>query len=219
MKPGHTLSILSEPVAEGSWTLPLEIALVEVGLSATEYGAQQVANLIKRHGWNPDDVLTVDAGYTNAPTLKLIKNAGANVLGRVSGKRVFYLPPPPYSGFGRPKVRGRKIKLSDARTLPPADAFERVTQPDGSYYEISRWNDMRMRKWPPQGLVLYRVIEYKVTGEQRYKRPLWLIYVAANEEMPIPTPTQGQAIYDCRFSIRSGCNYYAGRQRVPEAGR
>jgi len=207
MKPGHTLSMLSEPVAEGSWTLPLEIALVEVGQSATEFGVQQVAGFIKRHGWNPDDVLTVDCAYTNAPTLKPMKEAGANVLGRVSGSRVFYLPPPPYSGFGRPKVRGRKIKLSDARTLPPIDLFEKVVEADGSYYEISRWNDVRMKKWPPQPLVLYRVVEYKANGEQKYKRPLWLIYMAASEQMPIPTPSEGQAIYDGRFSIEHSIRF------------
>jgi hypothetical protein len=207
MKPGHSLSILSEPVAAGSWTLPLEIALVEVGKAATEFGAQQVAAFIRRHGWNSDDVLAVDAAYTNAPTLKPMKEAGANVLGRVSDKRVFYLPPPPYSGIGRPKVRGKKIKLSDARTLPQPDLFQHVLEEDGSYYEISRWNDIRMKQWPPQPLVLYRVIEYRADGSQRYKRPLWLIYLAANEEMPIPTPAQGQAIYDCRFSVEHSIRF------------
>lgn len=207
MKPGHTLSILSEPVAAGSWALPLEIALVEVGKSATEFGAQQVADFIRRHGWNPDDVLTVDAAYTNAPTLQPMKEAGANVIGRVSGKRVFYLPPPSYSGFGRPKVRGKKLKLNDARTLPQADLCDEVKQEDGSYYEISRWDDIRMRNWPSQPLVLYRVIEYRANGSQRYQRPLWLIYLAANEEMPIPTPAEGQAIYDCRFSIEHSIRF------------
>src|SRR5579872_2034804 len=207
MKPGHTISILSEPVAEGSWTLPLEVALVGVGVSATEFGVNQVANFIKRHRWNPDDILAVDAAYMNAPTLKPMKESGANVLGRASSSRVFYLPPPPYSGFGRPKVRGKKIKLSDARTLPPVDLFERVEQEDGSYFEISRWNDIRMKKWPPQSLVLYRVVEYRSDGTQRYQRPLWLIYMAANEEMPIPTPAEGQAIYDCRFSIEHSIRF------------
>jgi hypothetical protein len=207
MKPGHTLSILSEPVAEGSWTLPLEIAVVPVGQSATEFGAQQVAGFIKRHGWQPEDVLGVDAAYTNAPTLQPMKEAGANVLGRVSCKRVFYLPPPPYAGFGRPRVRGRKIKLSDARTLSPPDACEKVQEDDGSYYEISRWDDIRMKKWPPQPLVLYRVIEYRADGSQRYQRPLWLIYVAASQEMPIPTPAQGQAIYHGRFSIEHSIRF------------
>ena len=207
MKPGHSLSILSEPVAEGSWTLPLEIALVAVGKSTTEFGAQQIADFIHRHGWNPDDVLAVDAAYTNAPTLQPMKAAGANVFGRVSGKRVFYLPPPPYAGFGRPKVRGKKIKLSDARTLPPADLCEEVTQEDGSYHEISRWNDIRMRNWPSQPLVLYRVIEYRANGSARYQRPLWLIYLAANEEMPIPTPAEGQAIYGCRFSVEHSIRF------------
>jgi len=50
-----------------------------------------------------------------------VHNLGIPVLGRVAGNRVFFLPPPPYPGFGRPPVRGRKIKLNDARTLPKID--------------------------------------------------------------------------------------------------
>jgi hypothetical protein len=64
-----------------------------------------------------------------------------------------------------------------------------------------------MKKWPAQPLVLYRVIEYRADGSVRYKRPLWLIYLAANEQMPIPTPAQGQAIYDCRFSIEHSIRF------------
>jgi len=58
-----------------------------------------------------------------------------------------------------------------------------------------------MRKWPGQRLALYRVIEYKASGEPRYKRPLWLIFVPASIEIELPTPREAQAIYEERFSV------------------
>lgn len=67
-----------------------------------------------------------------------------------------------------------------------------------------------MKKWAEQPIVLYRVIEYRANGERRYQRPLWLIYIGANEDMPIPTPAQGQAIYQCRFSVEHSLRFMKG---------
>jgi hypothetical protein len=183
MKPGHGLSVLSERAAQGSWFLPLEIALIAVEQSPTEFGAEQMVHYIHHYGWEPDEVLAVDAAYTNEPTLRPMVEAGVNVLGRVSSKRVFYLPPPPYSGNGRPRVRGRNIKFNDQRTLPEPDRHQRVAGSGGGWYEISQWYDVRMRKWPTQPLGLYGVWEYKADGTLRYKRPLGL---DDSERLPIP---------------------------------
>lgn len=204
MKPGHGLSVLSEQVGSGSWYLPLEIGVIPVGEAPPQFGTQQVVAHVERRGWQPDEILAVDAAYTNAPTLQPMVAAGLNVLGRVSSKRVFYLPPPPYAGSGRPRVRGRKLKLSDQRTLPSSDHFERVEKADGGWYEISQWADVRMWKWPPQPLVLYRVWEYKADGTRRYKRPLWLIYVGG---AAAPQLAEAQAIYECRFGIEHSLRF------------
>jgi hypothetical protein len=164
LKPGHGLSVLSEQVGPGSWYLPLEIGVIPVGQAPTQFGAAQVGEYVRHWGWQPDEILAVDAAYTNAPTLRPMVAAGLKVLGRVSAKRVFYLPPPPYAGFGRPRVRGRKLKLSAQRTLPPPAHFPRVETGDGGWYEISQWTDVRMWKWPPQPLSLYLVITQIDTG-------------------------------------------------------
>src|SRR5262249_28342729 len=94
-----------------------------------------------------------------------VHELGLSVLGRVASNRVFYLGPPAYRGFGRPPVRGRKIKLNDARTLPPIDAQDEWKLEAGGRIEVSRWDDVRMRQWPAQQLVLYRVIEYRADGK------------------------------------------------------
>lgn len=205
MKVGHCLSMLSEYVTAGSWVLPLEIKLVDNGKTAREFGTQQMVDFVKQHPWPANCVLAVDADYTKEPVLRPMKEASINVLGRVSHKRKFYLPAPPYAGRGRPPVRGRKIKLKDARTLPAPDQSERVDLASGRYCEVSCWLDVRMFAWPEQPLVLYRVVEYRADGSMRYKRPLWLIYLQANG--PIPTLAQAQAIYDCRFGIEHNIRF------------
>jgi hypothetical protein len=205
MVKGHNLSLLSQRMGAGSWCLPLEIALIDVGFNPGEFGARQVVDFVKRRGWQPESVLVVDAYYTKAPYLRPMREAGVNVMGRVAANRTFYLPPPPYPGRGRPAQKGRKIKLNNARTLPQADLEERVELEGGRYCEVSLWNEVKMKGWLSQPLVLYRVIEYRSDSTKRYPRPLWLIYVQAKGE--IPTPAQGQAIYTARFSIEHSIRF------------
>src|SRR5262249_997780 len=155
---------------------------------------------VKRQGWSPKRVLVVDAHYTGEPFLNPVHHLGIPILGRVANNRVFFMPPPPYPGFGRPPVRGRKIKLNDGRTLPKPDGKDEWCLENGGRIEVSRWDDVRMRKWPGQRLALYRVIEYRADGKPRYKRPLWLIFVPATVDAELPTPREAQAIYEERFS-------------------
>lgn len=205
MVKGHNLSVLSQRVGEGAWCLPLEIAIINIGFNAAEFGARQVVRFAQTRGWQPEDVLAVDAYYTKVPFLKPVQEAGVNILGRVAQNRVFYLAPPPYRGRGRPAQKGRKIQLNNARTLPVPDKEERVELEEGRYCEVSRWDEVRMRGWLSKPLALYRVIEYRKCGTKRFKRPLWLIYVAAKGE--IPTPCEGQAIYSSRFSVEASIRF------------
>jgi hypothetical protein len=110
MRLGHGLSMLSERVGEGSWTLPLEIGWIPPKSYPPTYGMVQIEEFVKRNGWEPTYVLVVDAQYTAEPFLAPVHDLKVSILGRVANNRVFYLPPPTYCGFGRPPVRGRKIK-------------------------------------------------------------------------------------------------------------
>src|SRR5262249_4518231 len=134
VQPGHGLSVLTQRVGSGSWQLPLEVQLIPVELPPAAFGAAQVVTFAETHGWADKDRLVVDAGYTNQPTLAPLLKAGVHVFGRVSSKRTFYLPPPGGTGKrprGRPKVRGKKIKLNDARTVPVPDAETTVRYEEG----------------------------------------------------------------------------------------
>lgn len=201
MRPGHALSVLSERVAGGSWTLPLEIDVVPVGQGPAAFGAQQIVAFIASHGWGPEEVLAIDAGYTNVPTLRPMVEVRANLLGRISGRRVLFRavgPRPAKPKRGRPRRYGARVRLWDQRTLPVASLDEEVTLEDGRRFQISRYDELRMRGWPEQSISLYRVIEYRADGRARFTRPLWLIYVGAAQA---PSPRQARAIYGARFSI------------------
>lgn len=95
MRVGHALSILSARGAEGSWHLPGETAVIPVAESPTQFGVRQVVAYVEAQGWQAEELLAVAAQYTTAPTLKPVPERGVTVLGRVSAKRNFYLPPPP----------------------------------------------------------------------------------------------------------------------------
>ena len=47
---GHGLSLLSEHVGEGSWTLPLEIGWIPPVSNPIAYGVAQLDEFVKRHG-------------------------------------------------------------------------------------------------------------------------------------------------------------------------
>lgn len=208
MHPGHALSVLARRCGPGSWTVPLQIEVVPVDERPASFGSQQIAAYIAEHGWAPDDLLTVDADYTKAPTFKSLFAAGANTLGRISGRRTLYLPPPPPTGKrGRPRVRGSKIKLWDQRTVPAPSCRETVTSEDGRRFEVSRFDEVRMRQWPTQPLVLYRVVEYRKDGTRRYQRPMWLIYAG---QTSAPSPRQAQAAYAARFGVEHALRFLKG---------
>jgi hypothetical protein len=50
MRLGHGLSLLSERVGEGGWTLPLEIGWIPPRSDPITYGVAQLEEFVKRHG-------------------------------------------------------------------------------------------------------------------------------------------------------------------------
>jgi len=165
------------------------------------YGVAQLEEFVKRHGWSSQQVLAVDAHYTAEPFLSPVHDLAFRSWGE--------WPAIAFSSCHRRLirvldvrgVRGRKIKLNDARTLPKIDAQDEWELEGGSRIEVSCWNDVRMRRWLPQSLTLYRVIEYKADGNPRYKRPWWLIFVPAWSEAELPRPREAQAISEERFRV------------------
>ena len=213
MRPGHALSVLARRVASGSWTLPLQIDLVPVGEAPGAHGAQQIVDFIATHGWAPEDVLAVDAGYTNVPTMRPMVEAAVNLVGRISGRRVLFRapgPPPVKPKRGRRRLYGARVQLWDQRTLPKAALDEEVRLEDGRRFEITRYDeraDATLARSTHHALFASdRVIEYRASGQRRFRRPLWLIYVGAMKA-PLPASRRARSIYAARFSIEHGFRF------------
>ena len=51
---------------------------------------------------------------------------------------------------------------------------------------------------------------YTADGQPRDKRPLWLIFVPASDEIEPPTPQKAQAIYEERFSVEHSIRFMKG---------
>ena len=218
MKPGQGLSILAERVGEGSWTLPLEIAWMPPEHGPTGFGAEQMKAFVAAHGWFVEYVLAVDSQYTVRPFLEPVIAEGVNILGRLRNNRCFYLAVERYSGAGRPAQLGAKIKLNEPKTHPASDWTETWSLSNGGRIETRGWKDVRQKGWASQPLTLYQVIEYRADGKPRYKRPLWLLFVAGKPRVvnqapaAAPTPRQADAIYDERFSIEHAIRF--GKQEL-----
>jgi len=118
------LFLLSARVGEGSQPLSLEIGWIPVDSHPITYGVAQMEEFVKREGWKPTQVLVVDAQYTVESFLRPVNELKIPVLGRGAGNRTFSTSPPEYAGIGLPKVRGKKIRLNEGRTLPPGDVSE-----------------------------------------------------------------------------------------------
>ena len=62
------------------------------------------------------------------------------------------------------------------------------------------------------------MIEYRADGQQRYRRPLWLVFVAGQAETAearpaqAPTPREAAAIYEERFSVEHAIRF--GKQEL-----
>ena len=83
---------------------------------------------------------------------------------------------------------GAKFKLNDPATHPPAAVTEKWELATGGRIEARRWSDVRQKGWAAQPRTLYQVIEYRAKGQPRYKRPLWLLFVAGQPRVAPPVP-------------------------------
>ena len=218
-----------------------EIGWIPPEPGPTSYGAEQMKAFVAVHGWPVCYVLVVDSQYTVRPFLKPVTAEGVNVLGRLRNNRCFYLPVEKYSGSGRPAQLGEKFKLNDPKTHPPATWTNSWELTTGGRVEARGWKDVRQKGWASQPQTIYQVIEYRANGEPRYRRPLWLAFVAGQprvieqapaaapmvEPVPVvpeaapmvepapaaaPTPRQAEAIYDERFSVEHAIRF--GKQEL-----
>jgi hypothetical protein len=139
----HGLSLLSERVGERSWPLPLGIGWVGPQSDPPNDGVAHLQEFVKRYGWSSEQVRAVDAPLHGRAVSQSGSPVGHFCPGACSQQSLFLLAAP-YPGFRRPPVRGRKIKLNDARTLPKVEAKVEWELAGGGRIEVSHCDDVRM---------------------------------------------------------------------------
>lgn len=205
---GHALSLLSECVGAGSWTLPLEIGWIPPKSDPNAYGVAQLDEFVKRHGWPEKQALAVDA-----PNLFSIRFTSWASRFWGAWRAIVY------SSCRRHLIRvlgvgggagGRSSSTMHERcqrSMPGKSVNSRMADASRSAVGMI----YRCESGLDKGLALYRVIKYKADSKLRYKCPLWLIFVPVSIGIELPAPREAQAIYDERFSVEDTIRFMKRR--------
>jgi hypothetical protein len=173
------------PEAQGSWALPLLHERISSASSPILQAASQL-KLVCEQSVNP--VLAVlDREYGNANWVLAQADIQADCLMRVRRNACLWSAPPAYSGRGRPRKHGQKMRLNDPSTWLIADNVIEID-------EHSQWGQIRVSQW--LDLHFYRAAEHRVNLilVQRMKPmsngqpfpPLWLAWVG-ERTLPLET--------------------------------
>ena len=172
-----------------SWTAPLDARRIHPDEVATTATIEQVQELVERLG-TPAAVpmFVFDAGYDPIALTAGLDQTRAQVLVRIRGDRVFYRDPSPRGPRtrGRPRRHGRRLKLSEVRTMGRPDAELATTDPRYGTVRVRAWHGVHPRiigrgRWagddaPPivRGSVLRVDVEHLPRPDGRAKKTLWL---------------------------------------------
>ncbi|MEG3918466.1 NF041680 family putative transposase [Microcoleus sp. T3_A4] len=173
------------PEAEGSWALPLLHERISSWSSPIEKAASQL-KLVCEQSINP--VLAVlDREYGNANWVLAQADIQADCLMRVRKNACLWSAPPTYSGRGRPRKHGSKMRPGDPTTWLIADtAIEIDEHPHLGQVRVSQWLDLHFYRAPGQRVNLILVARMKPMSNGQPFPPLWLAWVG-ERTLPLET--------------------------------
>nr|WP_265236409.1 transposase [Lyngbya sp. CCAP 1446/10] len=173
------------PEAQGSWALPLLHERISSGSSPILQAASQL-KLVCEQSINP--VLAVlDREYGNASWVLAIADIQADCLMRVRSNACLWSAPPPYSGRGRPRKHGQKMRLNDPSTWLQADAVIEIDKhPELGQVRVRQWLDLHFYRAAGQRVNLILVERMKPMSNGQPFPPLWLAWVG---ELTLPLET------------------------------
>jgi len=173
------------PEAQGSWALPLLHERISSGSSPILQAASQL-KLVCEQSINP--VLAVlDREYGNANWVLAQADIQADCLMRVRKNACLWSAPPAYSGRGRPRKHGQKMRLNDPTTWLEADtAIEIDEHPQLGQVRVRQWLDLHFYRAPGQKVNLILVERMKPMSNGQPFPPLWLAWVG-ERTLPLET--------------------------------
>jgi hypothetical protein len=194
------------PPGEKGWALPLlheRIASADAPLAKAAAQLRQACELL------PGRPLSLwDSEYGCAPFLQATADIPADKLLRIRPNRCLYGPPPPYQGWGRPPVHGKKFKLADPATWPEPTERRSTTDAKWGAVTVQRWNDLHFRDAPKQPMVLLRIHRLEAKATRRDPQDLWVAWVG----LPPPPLEEWWNWYGRRFDIEPW--YHLAKSRL-----
>jgi hypothetical protein len=173
------------PEAQGSWALPLLHERISSWSSPIEKAASQL-KLVCEQSINP--VLAVlDREYGNASWVLAQADIQADCLMRVRKNACLWSEPPAYSGRGRPRKHGQKMRLSDPTTWLEADTAIAIDEhPDLGQVRVRQWLDLHFYRAAEQRVNLILVERMNPMSNGQPFPPLWLAWVG-ERTLPLET--------------------------------
>ena len=174
--------LVGVPEAQGSWVLPLDVSRRgPTAGSATALAIRQLrAALAARPAAVPRPVVTLDSGYD--PVALAQAQLPADLLVRLAGHRVFFRPPPPHRGRGRPRRHGAPFRFKDAATWGTPDAHAALVDPQYGRVTVAVWGGLHAKAGVDTPLTVVRVQVERLPHRQRPPAPLWLAWIGG----PLP---------------------------------
>jgi hypothetical protein len=171
-----TIAWIPEP--QGSWALPLLHERMSSGESPISKAATQLKQVCEQLT-NP--VLAVlDREYGNATWVLAQADIPADCLMRVRKNACFWSAPPAYSGRGRPRKHGQKMKLNDHETWMAADTLLEIDHhPQLGQVRVTQWRDLHFYRAAGHLVNLILIERIKPMSNGHPFPPLWLAWVGA----------------------------------------
>jgi hypothetical protein len=182
------------PEDSGSWALPLlheRISSVETPLGKA---ASQLREVCQELPIRP--ISLWDSEYGCASFVQQTEDIPADKIFRLRPNRCLWGPPGTYSGKGRPKIHGDKLKLKDQDTWPQPVATLEKDDPKLGHVCIQQWNDLHFRRAPDHPMVVLRIERPDARGTRRDPRDFWLAW----QGKPPPSLEEWWRLYLRRFA-------------------
>jgi hypothetical protein len=186
---GHQYSLLGRVMhTTGAWVGIEDCARIPTDKTPVQVGAEQVARLREMSSasasasTNIKHIITADSEYL---TREMLDQADprTELLIRLKNNRVLYHRPTPRQPGqrGRPAKHGRRVKLSDARTLGQPDHRFTFTDDDGNRVEITVFTGLHVRSHPEAHGCVIRVCAFRPDGKRKFARPMWLFWTGPHD--------------------------------------
>ena len=162
------------PFAKGSWALPLRherITSYETPISKATWQLKQACKHLQQKV-----LVVLDSEYGNGSWVNQTKEIEASKLMRIRSNCCLWGKPKVYSGRGRPRKHGQKLKVNDPTTWWEADEIVEVDDPKLGRLKISQWKKLHFRSSPSEDMSLIRVERLDPRNSGQKPRSLWLVW-------------------------------------------